>query len=182
MVQIQDTNGNWHDWKVGGLLFDGILYNVGAFSSIYPMSQYSKNTTGTWELNSSSITISGGYDVGYEQNKVVGYFTDDKINVDGFSTLKIRFDGTQLNASGNYNADAIVALSPVDADTEVMGRADTPCTSCTNDANKPANSVVSLDISSYSGEYYIFAGLGVINHHPTGYGVHSITVDKIWLE
>lgn len=169
MVQLQDSNGLWHDWKTGGLLFDGILYNAGAFSSLYPMSPVTSRTSSSQiasvTLNSANIEFKASTVSSPSSNSAVANIvTDAPIDMTGFTSLKVQV----ASLSGN---NARMGISADNSSTPSYEAGITI----------QATGLQTVDISAYTGEHYVRVGVD----ESTGAGAvkqTTFTVTKIWLE
>nr|DAE23871.1 MAG TPA: hypothetical protein [Siphoviridae sp. ct9lR64] len=140
--------------------FDGTIYDVGTVNVEMEMISSPENNYSV-TYNASSLTFK------YAGNKAAG-FLSAKVDVTGYSTLKVSHKGNN-SGSGLGN----VAIN----DTNTLAYGSRPKgSSAFNHMNANVNTV-SLDISSFTGEYYV----GIWDQRWDS-GGSSVIVYKIWME
>lgn len=159
MVQIKDANGIWHDWKVGGLLFNGTLYENGTF---FVNMEEVVDGNSSVSYNASSLSFIA------ESSRTCALISSKKIDLTNYNYLK----AFKLSSSPRTDMDIFVSIC--NAKT-----GDVLTTGAVAHANSSGASNVSasLNISSYTGEYYVAIG----TYQGSG-TTQTVIANKLWLE
>jgi hypothetical protein len=127
------------------LQFDGYLYRNGAQSEAYPLQSYTYGSGGSVTFNASTISLYTPTSSATPK-PVAGVVTAEKIDVTNYSTLTLtngtcspRTDITTYFGISSTYPD----VNPTEAKATVAGN----------------NASGTLDISSFTGEYYVYAYL-----------------------
>ena len=158
MVQIY-YNGVWNDWKQGGMQFNGTIYENGTF--YLNMEDVSKGASSvTYNNNDISFVSASGYNS--------ALVTVEKVDLTNYNYLK------GFKVSSNPRTDMDLFISICNAKTGDVLRAD-----AVSYANSTGNQnvTVSLNVSSYNGEYYIAFG----TYQGSG-STQTVIANKLWLE
>lgn len=146
MVQLKDANGNWVDWKNGGLLWNGCLFDGGNYYEQFTGGWYEYLDEETaWNMELSDVlTISGGK---YANKTEAIYGTGYKIDLSKYTKIRVR--GTiQATAANTYTLPCTLGLS---TSTTLM---DFSILTLSAPDKKTVQFDEMIDISSYDSKYY----------------------------
>lgn len=154
-------------------LWDGSLYTDGSYVKITGFNiKYTTSSGPTMTVSNSGTTLSFNMGTSSSTSRVGTAYTKEKIDLTAFNTLKINI----LSGSAVYwGANTGIGISK-DVPTYSGDKPGNAAVFSTFSGYNPSG-IMSLDISSLSGEYYFFVSL---SKQSSTYS--SLKTDKIWLE
>lgn len=162
MVQLKDANGNWVDWKRGGLL-DRYLFDGGDVCEDITGGWNYVKTSGTCSNSMSNvISISGTGVAG--AHGICKYITANVIDFTGFSKLKIEYTDLYCDRAGFTNNTSKMYIK---CGSTTIG---------TLDKNTNSSGTLVFDISEY-----ITSSTISIETFGNDYGTSRISISKIYL-
>lgn len=175
---LRNQDGEWVAAGMGGLLWDGYLYNFGNINTEYagdPDKNYASTTYHTYTENSDHIymrTQSGG------RNTYLNLMFPGSVDLSNYS--KLVMNAHSLSTHTNVGMEVSIGVSKVAIGSNPITNCEKYIYSNENKSESYVATPLSLDVSDLSGEYYVYIQ---VNMTDSASGVYAQTkIYEVYVE